>query len=222
MSRKQRRWKPQSKSALPALQARKSSHRKQWSDESMVSAIDIAKGGMSVNWAATLYDVPRTILQDRVKWQVKHRKKPGLNSCLTSAEEEQLAFFFMEVSKVGYSKTRREVKLLVEAIAQEKGSCEVRSFLMDSFIVFWRGGPVSLCEEEVCLPTSVWKPWTLRQRMNISSPLRKPKRTWLDELPGIDLHFLQCWQNRCPTWSQTSKCHCKKRAEKGPLSNLCE
>jgi len=121
MPHKQRRLKPQSKSALPALQARKSSHRKQWSDESMVSAIDIAKGGMSVNWAATLFDVPRTILQDCVKWQVKHRKKPGLNSHLTSAEKEELASFFMEVSKAGYDKTRREVKLLVEAIAQEKG-----------------------------------------------------------------------------------------------------
>jgi len=58
-----------------------------------------------------------------------------------------LASFFMEVSKVGYSKTRREVKGLVEAIAQEIGVL--------------RGE----------------KPWTLRQRMNISSPLRKPKRT---------------------------------------------
>jgi len=39
---------------------------------------------------------------------------------LTSAEEEELASFLMEVSKVGYSKTRREVKLLVEAVARKK------------------------------------------------------------------------------------------------------
>jgi len=36
------------------------SYRKQWSDESMVSAINIAKGGMSVNWAATLYNFTRS------------------------------------------------------------------------------------------------------------------------------------------------------------------
>jgi len=87
---------------------------------------------MSVNQAATLYDVPRTTLQDCVKGRVKHGEKTGPNMYLTSAAEEELASFLMEVSKVGYGKTRREVTLLVEAVAQEKG---VRRFLMDGFVI---------------------------------------------------------------------------------------
>ena len=87
----------------------------------MASAIKAVKGGMSVLRASTLYDVPRTTLQDHVKGRVKHGDKPGTNTYLTMAEEEELASFLMEVSKVGYGKTRKEVKLLVEAVAREKG-----------------------------------------------------------------------------------------------------
>ena len=87
----------------------------------MASAIEAVKGGMSVLRASTLYDVPRTTLQDRVKGRVKHGNKPGPTTYLTTAEEEELASFLMEVSKVGYGKTRKEVKLLVEAVAREKG-----------------------------------------------------------------------------------------------------
>ena len=56
-----------------------------------------------------------------MKGRVKHGIKSGLNSYLTMAEEEELASFLMEVSKVGYDKTRKEVKFLVKAISREKG-----------------------------------------------------------------------------------------------------
>ena len=87
----------------------------------MVSAVEAVKRGMSVLRAATLHGVPRTTLQNRVKGRVKHGDKPGPNTYLTPAEEEELASFLMEVARVGYGKTRREVKLLVEAVAREKG-----------------------------------------------------------------------------------------------------
>ena len=65
--------------------------------------------------------MPRTTLQDRVKGRVKHGDKPGPSTYLTSAEEEELEVFSMEVAKVGYGKTRKEVNLIVEAVAKEKG-----------------------------------------------------------------------------------------------------
>ena len=43
----------------------------------MVSAIEAVKSGMSVLWAATSYDVPRSTLQDRVKGRVKHGENQG-------------------------------------------------------------------------------------------------------------------------------------------------
>ena len=55
-----------------------------------------------------------------MKGRVKHGIKPGPNSYLTTAEEKELASFLMEVSKVGYDKTRKEVKFLVEAVSREK------------------------------------------------------------------------------------------------------
>ena len=45
--------------------------------------------------------------------------KPGPKTYLTSAEEEELTSFLMEVAKIGYGKTRKEVKPLVEAVAQQ-------------------------------------------------------------------------------------------------------
>ena len=113
---KQRR----SVSALPTIRTQRSVRRKQWSDENMVSALEAVKSGMSVLRAATLYDVPKSTLRDRVNGRVKHGEKPGPNTYLSSAEEEELTSFLMEVAKIGYGKTRTEVKHLVEAVAREK------------------------------------------------------------------------------------------------------
>ena len=57
----------------------------------------------------------------RVKEGVRHGEKPGPNTFLTSAEEEKMTSFLMEVDRIGYGKTRKEVKHLVEAVAREKG-----------------------------------------------------------------------------------------------------
>ena len=57
--------------------------RKQWSNESMVSAIKAVKDGMSVMRAAAQFDIPRSTLQDRVTGRVKHGQKPGPRAYLT-------------------------------------------------------------------------------------------------------------------------------------------
>ena len=160
MPHKQRRLKPLKISTTAT--ASKEFHKKQWSDESMVSAVNTVKGGMSVNQAATLYDVPRTTLQDCVKGWVKHGEKTGPNTYSTSAAEEELASFLTEVSKVGYGKTRREVALLVEAVAQEKRGEKISD---GWFHQFWRENPIT---------PAVWSSpqWHPHRLAAVSSPIQ--------------------------------------------------
>ena len=82
------------------------------------------KGGMPVSRAATLFNVPRITLYDRISGRVKHGDKPGPKTYLSPTEEHELASFIVKVSRVGYGKTRKDIKLLVETVAKEK-FCEV-------------------------------------------------------------------------------------------------
>jgi len=141
MLHKRNRLKLQSLSApLVLLQRRRHSRRWQLTDESMLNAIEAVKGGISLLWAATTYDVPRSTLQHRMKKRVKHRDKTEPSTWWTSAEEELEAF------QESYGKTQKEVKLIVEAVAKEKGPCSVRryplvGFMVFLFVFFWREDP---------------------------------------------------------------------------------
>lgn len=92
-----------------------------WSDESMAAALKAVKEGESILRAAKTHGVPRSTLQDRVKGRVVHGTKPGPRPYLDSKEEGELCNFLVDVSEVGYGKTKKEVKLLVENVAREKG-----------------------------------------------------------------------------------------------------
>ena len=131
MLHKRSRLKLRSLSApLVLLQRRRHSHRRQLTYESMLNAIEAVKGGISLLWTATTYDVPRTTLQHRMKKRVKHRDKTEPSTWWTSAEEELEAF------QESYGKTQKEVKLIVEAVAKEKGPCSVRRYPLVGFMVF--------------------------------------------------------------------------------------
>ena len=60
MPRKRRRLKPRSLSTPPVLLQSRSSRRRQWTDKSMLSAIEAVKGGMSMLRAATAYNASNT------------------------------------------------------------------------------------------------------------------------------------------------------------------
>ena len=113
-------------SALPdhdAEQPRPKVRRKQWSEESMAAALDaVVNGGMSVLRAATTHGVPRVTLDDRYHGRVLHGVKPGPKPYLTSSEENELCDFLCEMGKIGYGKTRKQVKDIAEAVAREKGT----------------------------------------------------------------------------------------------------
>ena len=87
----------------------------------MELAMKAVKDCMPINKAAILYGVPRTTFKDRISGRVVHGTKPGPRPYLSSNEEATLSSHLVQASKLGYGKTRRQVKLIVEIVAKEKG-----------------------------------------------------------------------------------------------------
>ena len=74
-----------------------------------------------VNRVAALYGIPCTTLKDHLSGRVT----PGVNSWprpyLDHKEEKILSEHLIEAAKLGYGKTRKQVKGLVETVGKEKG-----------------------------------------------------------------------------------------------------
>ena len=95
--------------------------RKQWSEKQMADAISsVQKDHLSGNKAADLHGVPRSTLKDRLSGRVQHGVKPGPVPYLTKEEESELTSHLVHVANLGYGKTRRDVKCLVEKYAIQK------------------------------------------------------------------------------------------------------
>ena len=96
--------------------------RKQWTETSMVGALkEVKRGKYSINRVAYMYGVPRSTLKDRVTGKVKHGTNPGPRPYLNKEEEKKLANHLVYVAKIGYGKTRKQVSMLVEGVAKQKG-----------------------------------------------------------------------------------------------------
>ena len=116
------RRKPKANPATPAApKATPTCKRKQWSEESMTAALsEFRKGTHSINKIAVLYGVPKSTLHDRISGRVRHGTKPGPALYLDPTEEQELADHLITVAKIGYGKTRKEVKMIAENVAKEK------------------------------------------------------------------------------------------------------
>ena len=101
--RRRKRGRPRSKSCPPVLSTPIKKTRKQWSDESMLAAIEAVKNGEPLLRAAVMFGVPRTTLGDRI---CVHGTKCGPRPYLSPDEELQLSEFIVEVGQAGYGKTR--------------------------------------------------------------------------------------------------------------------
>jgi len=95
----------------------------QWTREQMDAAIKAVESGsaVSINRAAKDHGIPPTTLKDRLSGRVVDGTKPGRPSYLNNEEESELESYLIQSCQVGYGKTRRQIKAIVENIAVEKG-----------------------------------------------------------------------------------------------------
>ena len=136
--KKRRRGRPRSKSAPAVLVAEitvaPKKKRKQWSDQSMRLAMEAVKSGRSsITHAATLHGIPRQTLHDRISGRVRHGNNPGPRPFLSSSEEKDLANFLIDSSKVGYGKSRQQVKSIAACGARAKGRLQLDKVLSDGW-----------------------------------------------------------------------------------------
>ena len=96
--------------------------RKQWTEEQMSAALHSVAQGLSGNKAADVHGVPRSTLKDRLSGRVAHGTKSGPKPYLSPIEEAELTNHLLSASKMGFGKTRRDVKLLVETYTRSKGT----------------------------------------------------------------------------------------------------
>ena len=97
--------------------------RKQWTAEQMDAALySVTHDGLSGNKAADLHGVPRSTLKDRLSGRVKHGTKPGPKPYLTVEEEAELTSHLLQAADIGFGKTRRDVKCIVETYARQKST----------------------------------------------------------------------------------------------------
>jgi len=139
-AKKRKVGRPRSKSAPAVLQSpRRPKKRRQWTDESMVAALEAVKQGEPILRAARTHGVPRTTLQDRVHGKVTHWARPGPRPYLAPAEEKELSMFIVEVAKAGYGKTRKQIKAIAENVAVEKGTIRSKKHSNGWFNSSWIG-----------------------------------------------------------------------------------
>ena len=110
----------------------------------MIKAMDAVSKGSSTKGAAEKYGVPRTTLQDHVSEYVQHGKKPGPLPYLNK-EEEDLVKFVEVVADVGFGKTRKQIKAMVEQTA-----CDIQILkkekISDGWLdVSWNANPTLPC-----------------------------------------------------------------------------
>ena len=114
------------KSRQPAAKQRSSPSRpavrKKYSVEQMLGAIESVKKGMPWIAAADSHGAPLSTLKDRLNGRVVHGTKPGPRSYLSKDDESELADFLVECAKLGYGKTRKDVKCIVESYLPKNDS----------------------------------------------------------------------------------------------------
>ena len=94
----------------------------------------VQSGDTSINKAARDHGIPPTTLKDRLSGRVVDGTKPGPLPYLNNEEEAELEAYLVQSSKVGYGRTRRQVKATVENVAVDKGVLR-RSHISDGW---WR------------------------------------------------------------------------------------
>lgn len=80
----------------------------------MIYAMEAVSNGASMNQAAHIHGVPPSTLKGRMSGRVLHGSRPGPVPYLAPEEEDELIGYLLKASQLGYGKTRRQVKEIVE------------------------------------------------------------------------------------------------------------
>ena len=107
--------------------------------------MEAVKRGSSIKRAAEEHGVPRMTLQDRVLGRVVHGKKPGQKPYLNKEEEKDLAKFVEVVADIGFGKTRKQIKAMVEKAARDK-----KALRKEKISDGWFRGFLE-CQPQLCL-----------------------------------------------------------------------
>ena len=94
---------------------------KLWTDLNMEKAVKAVERGLSFRKASEMYAVPKSTLYDYVSGKVQFGACPGPSPYLSRSEEEKLASFLVQVARIGYPRTKRQVLSLVQQILESKG-----------------------------------------------------------------------------------------------------
>ena len=96
--------------------------RKLWKNEDMMAALEsVNKKALTVAQAATMYNVPRKMFDDRVKGQVAHGTNPGRDTVLSATEEKALCNYLVYMAERGFPLTHSMVMAFAWAIALRSG-----------------------------------------------------------------------------------------------------
>ena len=94
---------------------------RQWASKNMEGALLAVENGASVRRAAEIYGVPKSSLHDRLAGKVELHATSGPRPYLSVAEEEELVSFLLQMARIGYPYTRKQVLALVQEIINSKG-----------------------------------------------------------------------------------------------------
>ena len=87
----------------------------------MNAALSAVEAGCGVNKAARDHGIPPTTLKDRLSGKVENGMKPGPQAYLAKEEEDELEEYLINSARLGYGKTRWQVKQMVQEVASSKG-----------------------------------------------------------------------------------------------------
>ena len=114
-----------SRSRVPPLQYRKLHcsvvKKKTWTEEAMENATkDVIEETLSVRCVAVQYYIPPSTLHDCISGKVSAGGVSGTPHYLDESEEKELVEFLLGGAKVGYAKTVKAVRVIVNKAVTKK------------------------------------------------------------------------------------------------------
>ena len=92
-----------------------------WDEARLMNAMTAVEQGVSLRRAAEMYRVPKSTLYDHVSGKVAFGARSGPDPYLSIEEEEELFSFLIQVAKIGYPHTKKQVLALVQRMLASKG-----------------------------------------------------------------------------------------------------